>query len=285
VPACCDSAAAAPGAALDASSAASSDDFLAGWFARVDQAQASQPHWITPVATVTPRLEEEFRYDQTWQHLGTGGSLSLFDSGKGLELIPTTTNEILINLPQYEERTVKKPADGWGDWPFLTVKQRLLSANEDNGNYIVTAFLGVQAPIGSRVFTNNAWVVTPTIAGGKGWGDFDIQATLGFQVPMSHESTIGTAIPANITFQYHLAEILWPELEFNDTYWSGGLRDGKNQVFMTPGVVLGRFHLGGRAKLIMGAGYQFALSPKLETEPVLTPTYQHAWIFTARVAF
>src|SRR5438094_10670480 len=33
-----------------------------GWFARVARAQATQPHWITPVV-VTPRLEEEFRYD------------------------------------------------------------------------------------------------------------------------------------------------------------------------------------------------------------------------------
>src|ERR1700681_3510317 len=31
-----------------------------GWFARVSRAQAAQPRWITPVVTVTPRLEEEF---------------------------------------------------------------------------------------------------------------------------------------------------------------------------------------------------------------------------------
>src|SRR5438105_12027642 len=27
-------------------------------------AKESQPHWMTPVVTVTPRLEQEFRYDQ-----------------------------------------------------------------------------------------------------------------------------------------------------------------------------------------------------------------------------
>ena len=77
----------------------------------------------------------------------------------------------------------KKSATGWNDWPFLTIKQRLLSANEQNGNYIVTAFLGFQAPTGITAFTNDAWVITPTIAGGKGWGDFDIQMTLGFADP------------------------------------------------------------------------------------------------------
>src|SRR5271167_2242842 len=110
----------------------SADDvtnYFDNWYARVAAAQDSQPHWMTPLATVTPRLEQEFRYDQYWEHTGTGADVDLFDSGKGLELIPTTTNEILINLPPYEERSIKSPASGWGDWPVLTVKQRLFSAN------------------------------------------------------------------------------------------------------------------------------------------------------------
>jgi hypothetical protein len=36
-------------------------DYFAHWFDRVDAAQASQPHWMTPITTVTPRLEEEYR--------------------------------------------------------------------------------------------------------------------------------------------------------------------------------------------------------------------------------
>ncbi len=39
-------------------------DYFEQWFDRVDRTQAEQPHWITPLATTTPRLEEEFRYDQ-----------------------------------------------------------------------------------------------------------------------------------------------------------------------------------------------------------------------------
>lgn len=255
------------------------------WYARVDQAQSKQPHWITPVATVTPRLEEEFRYDQYWEHQGTGGSLTTFDSGKGLELIPTTTNEVLINLPQYEERTVKKAASGLGDWLFLVVKQRLLTANEENGNYIVSGFLGVQAPTGSPAFTNHAWVVTPTLAAGKGWGDFDIQATVGVPIPLSQEAIIGTSIVTNVTFQYHLATYFWPEFEVNNTYWTDGERGGLNQTFLTPGIVFGRIPLAGRTKLIVGTSYQFAVSPTLVTKPALTPTYQHGWILTARLTF
>jgi hypothetical protein len=33
----------------------------------VSKTQAEQPHWITPVNTTTPRLEQEFRYDIQWQ--------------------------------------------------------------------------------------------------------------------------------------------------------------------------------------------------------------------------
>ena len=104
------------------------------------------------------------------EHSGNGADLANFDSGKGLELIPTTSSEVLFNLPPYEERTNKKPAEGFGDWPVLTVKQRFISANAENGDYIVTGFLGVQAPIGVAAFTNHAWMITPTLAAGKGWG-------------------------------------------------------------------------------------------------------------------
>jgi hypothetical protein len=240
---------------------------------------------MTPIATVTPRLEEEVRYDQYWEHLGNGANVETFGSGKGLELIPTTTNEILFNVPTYEDRTVKKPADGWGDWPLLTVKQRLISSPENQGNYIVTAFLGVQAPTGSPAFTNHAWLITPTLAAGKGWGDFDIQATIGAPLPISHGSTIGIPIVTNIAFQYHLGKYFWPEFEVNDTYWTSGEREGKNQTFLTPGVILGRFDLFWRVRFIVGAGYQFAVEPKLTTTPALTPTYNHAWIMTVRTAF
>ncbi len=35
--------------------------YFAHWFDRVREAQESQPHWITPLVTVTPRLEQEVR--------------------------------------------------------------------------------------------------------------------------------------------------------------------------------------------------------------------------------
>lgn len=260
--------------------------YFANWFARVDHTQSEQPHWMTPLVTVTPRLEEEVRYDQYWEHSRNDSNLDVFDAGKGLELIPDETNEVLINMPPYQRRDAAHSYAGWADWPFLTVKQRLLSANEQNGNYILTAFLGFQAPTGITAFTNNAWIITPTIAGGKGWGDFDVQSTLGFPVPTNHESTIGTSLVWNTAFQYHIAPVIWPEIEFNLTHWFDGVRGGHTQVFMTPGVIFGRFPLfGSRFRLILGAGYQTALGPSQIYTPALTPLYSHAWIVTGRVAF
>jgi hypothetical protein len=260
-------------------------DYFAHWFERVDEAKASQPQWMTPIVTVTPRLEEEFRYDQYWEKLGNGGELTNFDAGKGLELIPTTSNEVILNLPPYIDRKIKKPAEGFNDWPFLLIKQRFISANQQNGDYIVTGFIGVQAPTGIKALTNDSWVVTPTLAAGKGFGNFDIQATIGVPIPISHENTIGTSLVTNIALQYHFATYFWPEFEINSTYWFDGLRGGKNQVFLTPGMVFGRFKIAGRVKGIFGVGYQFAVSPALTTTPVLTPTYAHAWVLTLRTTF
>lgn len=261
------------------------DDYLTNWFHRVDEAQASQPHWITPLATVTPRLEEELRYDQAWQHLGNGGSVESYGGGKGLELIPTTTNEVILNAPAYQRRSLVKPANGFADDPVLLIKQRLLSANEASGNYILTAFLGVATPSGGAAFTNNAWIVTPTLAAGKGFGRADVQATVGVALPLEHDSVLGKAIATNIAFQYHVGKYFWPEFEVNDTVWSGGERAGKNQILLTPGIIFGRFVLGGRMKANFGVGYQYAVAPVLTRRPVLTPTLDHAWLLTARVSF
>jgi hypothetical protein len=257
------------------------------YFPRVEAAQASQPHWMTPLVTVTPRLEQEVRYDQYWETRGNGSTLDIFDAGKGLELIPTDTNELLINPPAYQFKgRTASPANGWLDDQFLVIKQRLLSANEENGNYVVSAFLGVTAPSGNSTFTNHAWIITPTIAAGKGWGDFDVQGTVGVAIPTKDQSTLGTSIASNIAFQYHLYQYFWPEFEINDTQWTNGKeRGGKNQVLLTPGVIFGRFEIYKRIKFIIGGGRQWAVAPKYADTTEQTPAYNRSWILTARVTF
>jgi hypothetical protein len=275
-----------PGLAQEADPTSPATGYFDHWFDRVDQTQAEQPHWMTPVATTTPRLEEEFRYDQFFEKLGNGGTLDNFDGGKGLELIPAEPIEVIVGAPPYIEKSIpgKTPVNGFNDWPFLLVKYRLLSGNEQSGDYIVTAFLQGGAPTGAAAFTANTYQITPTIAGGFGFGDFDIQSTIGVSFPNDYAKETGDSIAWNMAFQYHLLDVLWPELEVNRTYWLGGERAGKHQLFLTPGVVLGRIPLGGRAKLSVGAGYQIAVDPNTIREP-LTPQYRNNFILTTRLSF
>lgn len=265
-------------------------EYFAAWFDRVEAAQASQPHWMTPITTVTPRLEQEYRYDQSQQFLENGAEINNFGSGKGLELIPTTTNEILINVPNFEQRLQEgsklKPATGFADGNFVTIKQRLLSANEENGNYILSAFLGFQAPTGIPAFTNKpAWIVTPTIAGGYGWHDFDVQGTVGYTLPTNEQNHIGTSIVTSATLQYHFAEYFWPEFALNDTQWTSGVRAGRNQLLAGPGIMFGRFQIYNRVKFNLGIAYQVAAVPDHAITNPLTPLYNHAWLLSMRMTF
>jgi hypothetical protein len=268
-------------------------EYFATWFDRVEAAQATQPHWMTPITTVTPRLEQEYRYDQFQQFLGNGAEVNNYFTGKGLELIPTTTNEILINVPAFEQRTqvIRKgmnvsPATGFADGNFVTIKQRLLSANEENGNYILSAFLGFQAPTGITAFTNRpAWIVTSTIAGGIGWGDFDIQGTIAYTLPTDERNHIGTSLVTSTTLQYHVGEYFWPEFAFNDTQWTSGERAARNQLFVSPGIMFGRFQIYNRVKFNFGIAYQVAVVPDHHIMDPLTPMYNHAWILSMRMTF
>ena len=253
-------------------------DYFDHWYDRVDAAQAAQPHWITPLATTTPRLEQEFRYDQYFETVPNGGgNIYSYGAGKGLELIPTERTEVIIGVPPYMEKYSKTYHDGLGDMPLL-LKYRIAAETEEAGNYIVTAFLGAGVPMGDRVFSSHHYSITPTIAVGKGWGDFDIQATLGDSIPTGQADEIGHPIALNTTFQYHAWEVLWPELEVNYTYWPDGKKEGKSQTYLTPGIVFGRFPIVDRLKLIVGVGYQFAVTPEL-------PAFQHNWILSIRTAF
>jgi hypothetical protein len=233
-------------------------DYFSDWFSRVDKTQAEQPHWITPVATTTPRLEEEFRYDFFWQTNNAGITSENYGGGKGLELIPTEHIEvILVAPPAYLVHNNPAVEDGFGDWGFL-IKYRLLSGNEEHGNYILTAFFQSTLPTGQYKNGATDAIITPTIAYGKGFGRFDVQGTFGVGLPTGNSAKIGYSYPWNNTFQYHLARKLWPEVEVNYTHFHDGLNNGKTQVFLTPGVVAGRLHLWKRVGMSIGGGFQIA---------------------------
>ena len=228
------------------------------WFSRVDKTQAEQPHWITPIATVTPRLEEEFRFDMDWQTANSGITSENYGGGKGLEIIPFEHVEVLINLPPYIVHNNPVVADGFGDFS-ATIKYRLLSANEQHhGGYILTAFLGVSLPTGSHTNGARDAILTPTLAYGKGFHGVDAQGTFGVAFPVADTKLIGRTFAWNNAFQYHLFKKFWPEIEINSSFFQNGRNDGQKQTFITPGMVIGKLHIARRVGLTFGGGFQIA---------------------------
>ena len=264
-------------------------NYFAEWSARVKATQADQPSWAAPLNTVTPLLKEFVQYSQAFQTLPNGANLDIYNGGSpgvGIHLIPDYYNEVFIGTPTDQVRTNNQPASGLIDMPFFLLKTRLASANEQNGDYAVSAYIAGQAPVGIKPFTANAYYLTPTIAGGKGWGDFDIQATVGTPWPLSNLDKLGGQLATSVTFQYHLLEYLWPEFSLNNTYWFNGPRRGLDQLLIGPDVIFGPYPIPGTklaASLLVG--YQIALTPHPAILSPLTPLDNHSWQIAARVFF
>src|SRR5579863_3132009 len=110
------------------------DGFFSDWFNMVSATQAAQPHWITPLNTTTPRLEQEFRYDMQWQTHNSGVTTDNYGVSKGLEIIPASNVELIVTVPSYIVNNPDSTHDGFGDWQFL-VKYRIAAGNEGHGNY------------------------------------------------------------------------------------------------------------------------------------------------------
>lgn len=265
------------------------------WMAMATATQSDQPHWMTPLVLVTPRLEQELRFDFYDQQNGTGsqgnGQHIYNYGGPGgirAEIIPTYYTEVILAAPPIENAWGPKGVgQGPGDWPAFLVKDRFISANEENGNYIVTGFFQVSDPTGTPgKISNNVLTAQPTLAFGKGWGDFDIEMTISQQYPLAAIgpgsgatlSAYGDPILWNTVFQYHFMQYFWPELEVNFEHWPNGEHSGLSQVLLTPGIIFGRFPLGPpRQNLIFGVGYQFAVTPN--------PVVYNNLVATLRVTF
>ncbi len=261
--------------------------FLDRYQARVSATQADQPHWVTPLVTVTPRLEQEVRADFVRQTNAALFNTWNFDNGKGLEIIPARHIELLFNLPPFFAHQDARVRDGFGDVTFNS-KYRFFSRNEEHGNAIVTAFLAGSVPTGKNGNGSCCATVTPTLAVGKGFGLFAFTSTAGGSLPASHAKRLGHTVAWNSVVQYRLARkgfarLFWPEAEINSNFYLGGANDGKTQVFATPGLLVGRIPLAHtvegkrRPGLTLGAGDQIALTR--------FHNYNHAVVVTVRIPF
>jgi len=258
----------------------SSSQFFDKWEARATATQSLQPKWMVPVVSPYPMLIQVFRSDFTRQISPTHVTTWNLGTSRGLNLIPFARTEVDILVPPFFEHSDKTP-DGFGDFSF-TGKYRILSANEKNGNYLLSA--SVTTTISTGSYKNGATnaTITPLITGGKGFGKFDAIVAIGSTLPTGNTATIGRTLTSNVVFQYQVQKYIWPELEINTTAWQGGSRDGKVQTFLTPGLMLGKYSPRtkdptSRLGFAAGAGFQ--------TAATTFHAYNHSLVFTGRILF
>jgi len=267
-PAATDSAAAAPAVPGQGS-------WLDRWMQTVDEARASQPHYVAPIVTTHVVLVEQYRYDISRQHDASGTVTSNFGASRGLEIIPTARLEIGISPPPYLAHQ-SSLADGFGDMSFQ-VKYRAFSAPEGKGDYFVAIFFAGSLPTGTAPNGADHTILTPTLAAAKGIGPVDIQTTLAAGLPATVTDLLGRTIVSNTAVDYRINGKIWPMLELNSTSWSGGTMDGKKEVFLTPGLVVGSFPVAERLRLGLGVGVQIAVSD--------FHRYNRRWIGSVRLPF
>jgi len=249
--------------------------WLDRWMRTVDEARASQPHYVAPIVMTQVVLVEQYRYDLSRQVDVNGAVTSNFGASRGLEIIPTTRLEIGISPPPYLAHQSAAP-DGFGDVSFQ-VKYRAFSAPEGKGDYFVGVFFAGSVPTSDSSNGVGHTVLTPTFAAAKGIGPVDIQTTLATGLPATGVDLLGRTIVSNTAVNYRIKGQVWPMLELNSTSWSGGTLDGKKEVFVTPGLVVGSFPVAERLHLGLGVGVQIAVSD--------FHRYNHRWIASVRLPF
>ena len=246
------------------------------WLRMGERVQATQPDWLSPLATTSGRLKQEFRFDTFDQSSAAGNQTYQLGGSKGLEFITSPRTQLLLGVPTYTVVSPNGPPAGFGDLP-LQLKLRIASAEHSEGNYLLTFLLAAAAPTGSHRYGAGDAVLTPTIAAGKGWGRFDVQSTFGANLPAGNTAKLGRQLQWNTAFQYQTAWKLWPELEVNSTFYKTGPHAGDKQTFLTPGLGFGRVRVAGRFRFSSAAGMQIAATA--------FHTYNHRWIFSERFSF
>ena len=124
---------------------------------------------IAPHLGIVQLVRADFARQYTSTHF-----LTLNDgNSKGLNLIPCSNIEVDIDLPPYIQHNNPNVSDGAGDFPMVA-KYRPFSGNEKHGNYSVSFQVAATGATGS--YKNGAArnTFTPTLIGGKGFGNFDI---------------------------------------------------------------------------------------------------------------
>lgn len=245
-----------------------------------------QPHWVGPLVTSTPKIEQELRTDFTRQRNASGFDTWNLGTGRGFQFVPLPRTQITISPPPFLDHTQPGQRDGFGDLGFQW-KHRVLGRNEQHGNAIITAALTATIPTGKNGNGACCAILSPLLEAGKGWGRFDVVSALSGSLPVTGTHSLGRSTSWNSVAQWHVlggsGSQLWFEIESNATFFSGGPHDGQVQNFVLPAVVFRRLPLSSRF-----ASGKRAITSIVVGEQVATTrfhTYDHALILSLHLPF
>ena len=255
-------------------------NFFSKWEARVRATSAKQPGWAVPVVSPHSGIVQLVRADFVRQYTPTHTLTWNLDNSKGFNFIPWYNTEVDINLPPYIEHNNPKVLDGAGDFSMIA-KYRLFASPATKHNYMASFQVAGVGATGSHKNGSIRNSINPTLIAGKGVGKFDVQSALGGTLPSGSINTLGRTIVWNTVAQYQVHKIFWPELEVNSTFYNRGPNDGKNQTFLTPGLMISKLKFRkdpkDRLALVFGAGMQIATSSY--------HSYNHGLVITSRITF
>jgi hypothetical protein len=260
--------------------------FFHQWLARTSATQAKQPAWAVPVITTYTGLIQVARTDFVRQITPAHTDTWNLDNSKGLNLVPWANTELVVDLPPFIKHNLPPPTsskDGFGDFSFLA-KYRIATGNATRGSYTLSAWALTTIPTGSYKNGSANVSVQPNLGGGKGFGNFDVQSTIGATLPTGTPAitTSGRPILWNTVVQYRIRNLFWPEIESNSTFYKGGTNNGKTQEFITPGIMIGKCALHpSEPKSRQGLGFGAAM----QIATTHFHTYNHGLVLTTRWIF
>ena len=252
-------------AAQDIVEAMNNQDPGKGWVGKwrrmTIETREKQPHWLTPLVTETPRLEQRIRYDIYDETLPHGNKRWNFGAGKGVNFIVAPTMEMAVSLPQYLFYPGAGGNDGFRGESFM-IKNRIMASPENQKNYVFSVMLEALSPTGTLPGVAEHWIWTPMVTFGKGWGNFDFMLNVGTACADGDNKQLGSPIVYDAAFQYRFG-LICPTVEINShpsvTRFSFF---GEPGLFLTPEVLIGRFHFRDHYSLYFGFGYQVALTAR-----------------------
>jgi hypothetical protein len=204
-----------------ACAAQAQQSFYARFRANNDAMTALQPTWMSPLIQCDSRLTQSVRLSFANSYTSSGTQTTNYGNGHTFGVIAGNRFQFNFMAPPYIQNNSATMKDGFGDTQ-MEGKVRIASGNAQHGNYAVTALLSYSAPTGSHqngVLTSVYW---PNLAAGRVWGRFNVQSTLGGQLPSGKIAAQGRQIQWNTTAQWHATSHLWMDLEDNAFYNYGG---------------------------------------------------------------